>query len=73
MTTDLDPRAGEETLTIFERSREGRRAFVAPDCDVPELPVEELLPKEGVRERPAELPEVSGASTLCRCSPRSSW
>ena len=59
MSRELDPRAGEDTLTIFERSSEGRRAFVAPDCDVPELPVEELLPKSVVRERPAELPEVS--------------
>ena len=28
---ELDPRAGEDTVTIFERSREGRRAFAAPD------------------------------------------
>jgi glycine dehydrogenase subunit 2 len=55
----LDPRAGEDTITIFERSREGRRAFVAPKCDVPEVPVDELLPRSAVRERPAELPEVS--------------
>jgi glycine cleavage system P protein (glycine dehydrogenase) subunit 2 len=59
VTSALDPRAGEDTLTIFERSREGRRAFVAPDCDVPELSVEELLPKGAARDRPAELPEVS--------------
>jgi glycine dehydrogenase subunit 2 len=47
--------------TIFERSREGRRAFVAPapDDEVPEVAVEELLPAGAVRERPAELPEVS--------------
>jgi glycine dehydrogenase subunit 2 len=55
----LDPRADEETLTIFERSRAGRRAFVAPAADVPEPPVEELLPASQLRERPAELPEVS--------------
>jgi glycine dehydrogenase subunit 2 len=47
--------------TIFERSREGRRAFVAPapEDEVPEVAVEELLPAGAVRERPAELPEVS--------------
>jgi glycine cleavage system P protein (glycine dehydrogenase) subunit 2 len=47
--------------TIFERSREGRRAFVAPapDDEVPQVAVEELLPPGAVRERPAELPEVS--------------
>jgi glycine dehydrogenase subunit 2 len=49
----------EETTTIFERSREGRRAFVAPDTDVPDVPVEELLPASQRREQPARLPEVS--------------
>jgi glycine dehydrogenase subunit 2 len=49
----------DDTVTVFERSREGRRAFVAPETDVPELPVEELLPAEAIRERPAELPEIS--------------
>jgi glycine dehydrogenase subunit 2 len=57
--SQLDPRADTETLTIFERSREGRRAFVAPDAGVPEVPVEELLPASQRREGPAELPEVS--------------
>ena len=49
----------EDTLTVFERSRPGRRAFTAPETDVPEVPVEELLPPEAIRERPAELPEIS--------------
>ncbi len=50
-----------DTVTIFERSREGRRAFVAPapEDEVPELAIEELLPEGARRERPAELPEVS--------------
>jgi glycine dehydrogenase subunit 2 len=48
-----------DTLTIFERSREGRRAFTAPADDVPQVPIEELLPAGAIRERPAELPEVS--------------
>jgi glycine dehydrogenase subunit 2 len=55
----LDPRAEAEAITVFERSRAGRRAFVAPDTEVPEAPVEELLPESQRRERPAELPEVS--------------
>jgi len=55
----LDPRAGDEAVTIFERSSPGRRAFVAPEADVPEVPVEELLPASQLRERPAELPEIS--------------
>jgi glycine dehydrogenase subunit 2 len=48
-----------DAITIFERSREGRRAFTPPRLDVPEVPVEELLPDAVRRERPAELPEVS--------------
>jgi glycine dehydrogenase subunit 2 len=48
-----------QTVTVFERSRAGRRAFVAPQTDVPEVPVEELLPASQRRERPAELPEIS--------------
>src|ERR687896_443283 len=53
------PRLGERPITIFEQSRPGRRAFVAPDAGVPEVPLEELLPESQRRERPAELPEVS--------------
>jgi len=55
----LDPRAGDEAVTIFERSSSGRRAFVAPALDVPEVPVAELLPASQLREQPAELPEIS--------------
>ncbi len=54
-----DPRRNEDTVTIFERTRAGRRAFVAPETDVPEVAVEDVLPPALVRERPAQLPEVS--------------
>jgi glycine dehydrogenase subunit 2 len=57
--TELDPRAADEAVTIFERSRSGRRAFVAPALDVPDVPVADLLPASQLRERPAELPEIS--------------
>jgi glycine cleavage system P protein (glycine dehydrogenase) subunit 2 len=49
----------EDTVTVFERSRSGRRAFVAPELGVPEVPIEELLPTSAIREQPAELPEIS--------------
>jgi glycine dehydrogenase subunit 2 len=49
----------DEALTIFEQSRQGRRAFTAPPMDVPEVPVAELLPASQVRGEPADLPEVS--------------
>ena len=48
-----------ETLTIYERSVEGRRAFTPPPLDVPSVPVAELLPEAAIRKTPAELPEVS--------------
>jgi glycine dehydrogenase subunit 2 len=47
------------TVTIYERSKPGRRAFTPPELDVPEVPVAELLPESAIRRRPAELPEVS--------------
>jgi len=53
------PHAGDDTLTIFERSRPGRRAFIAPPLDVPERPLSELLPAPLRRVAPARLPEVS--------------
>jgi glycine dehydrogenase subunit 2 len=49
----------DRTQTIFERSKEGRRAFVPPELDVPEASLDELLPADALRARPAELPEVS--------------
>ncbi|CAN5519255.1 aminomethyl-transferring glycine dehydrogenase subunit GcvPB [soil metagenome] len=55
----LDPRADEQAITIYERSVEGRRAFVAPDDEVPDVPVSELLPEHAIRRRAAELPEIS--------------
>jgi glycine dehydrogenase subunit 2 len=47
------------TVTIFERSREGRRAFVPPALDVPDVAVEDLLPADAIRREPPALPEVS--------------
>ncbi len=52
-------RAADDDLTIYERSREGRRAFVAPELDVPERPLDELLPAALRRSQPPRLPEVA--------------
>ncbi len=52
-------RAADDELTIYERSREGRRAFVAPALDVPERPLDELLPEPLRRTQPPRLPEVA--------------
>lgn len=43
---------------IFERSRPGRRGVRPPQCDVPEKPLEELLPSDLLRDEPPALPEV---------------
>jgi glycine dehydrogenase subunit 2 len=52
-------READDTLTIYERSKPGRRAFVAPELDVPERPLDELLPAALRRAEPPRLPEVS--------------
>ena len=49
----------EEPLTIFERSRPGRRAFSPPPLDVPRRSLDELLPGHLRRAQPPRLPEVS--------------
>jgi glycine dehydrogenase subunit 2 len=52
-------RASDDRLTIYERSRPGRRAFVAPLLDVPERALDELLPPELRRSEAPRLPEVA--------------
>ncbi|SFE77183.1 glycine dehydrogenase subunit 2 [Paenibacillus algorifonticola] len=47
-----------EKALIFELSKPGRIAYSLPECDVPALAAEELLPAELLRKQPAELPEV---------------
>jgi glycine dehydrogenase subunit 2 len=49
----------DHATTIYERSVPGRRAADLPAAGVPETPIEELIPKSLLRERPAELPEIA--------------
>ena len=44
--------AADDELTIFERSRPGRRAFTPPPLDVPERPLDELIPADLRRTEP---------------------
>jgi len=44
---------------IFDLSAPGRIGASFPDPDVPEYPLEELLPNHALRDTPPELPEVS--------------
>jgi glycine dehydrogenase subunit 2 len=53
------PQQRERATTIFERSVAGRRAGTLPGLDVPERPLDELIPRRLLRERAPELPEVS--------------
>jgi glycine cleavage system P protein (glycine dehydrogenase) subunit 2 len=53
------PMQRDPARTIYERSAEGRRAGSVPETDVPDTPLEDLIPKKLLRDRPAELPEVS--------------
>ncbi|PKG25703.1 aminomethyl-transferring glycine dehydrogenase subunit GcvPB [Niallia nealsonii] len=49
----------QEVALIFESSTPGRIGYSLPEMDVPELPLEDLLPTDYVREENPELPEVS--------------
>jgi glycine dehydrogenase subunit 2 len=51
--------AADDELTIYERSKPGRRAFVCPPLDVPARPLDELLASSLRRAQPPRLPEVS--------------
>ena len=49
----------DRATTIFEKGAPGRRAFEPPPLDVPERPLDELIPRHLRRREPARLPEVS--------------
>jgi glycine cleavage system P protein (glycine dehydrogenase) subunit 2 len=53
------PMQRDPATTIYERSVDGRRAGTMPPTDVPETPMDEVIPKNLLRERSAELPEIS--------------
>ena len=44
---------------IFELSKEGRKAYSLPPCDIPEVSVDDMIPASFVRDNEPELPEVS--------------
>ena len=44
---------------IFESSRPGKQAYSLPKIDIPQPPVEELIPKQYLRNEPPPLPELS--------------
>ncbi len=54
-----DPRRGRDVPLIFELSTPGRVGCSVPDPDVPVRALEELVPRDLLREDPPALPEVS--------------
>jgi glycine cleavage system P protein (glycine dehydrogenase) subunit 2 len=53
------PMQAERARTIFEKSKQGRRAAVLPEAEVPEAPLDELIPARLLRDEPPRLPEVA--------------
>ena len=53
-----------EVKLIFELSREGRFGYSLPECDVPELDINNTIPNHLLRKKSAELPEVSETQTV---------
>lgn len=49
----------KEYPVIFERSAQGKRSYLLPELDVPEVPVEEIIPQKLLRREPLPLPEVT--------------
>jgi len=54
----------KEKALLFELGRPGRRGASLPPVDVPEKPLEELLPPEMQRETPLDLPELSEGEVM---------
>lgn len=49
----------EYNKLIFEVSKEGRKAFSLPECDVEEVPIDSLIPENLLSDMELYLPEVS--------------
>ena len=47
------------TELLFDLSRPGRQAGRMPDCDVPDVPLGELLPDTSLAAEAPPLPELS--------------
>lgn len=48
-----------ERKLLFEQGAPGRVGYLPPECDVPELPIDELIPEHALREEQPPLPELS--------------
>jgi len=57
-------RNSQTNKLLFELSRPGRRGARIPECDVPTVPLEELIPAAARSPRPLPLPEVAEADVV---------
>jgi glycine dehydrogenase subunit 2 len=53
------PMQAERAVTIYEKSKPGRRAATLPVLDVPDREVSDLLPAAAIRKAPPRLPEIA--------------
>lgn len=59
MTTNTTTGASKpEHALIMEMSREGRRAYALPECDVPKQEISSFVPEHLRRKKPAAFPEL---------------
>ena len=49
---------------IFDLSRSGRKGYTLSGHDLPETPLDSILPSMFLRKTPAELPEVSESEVV---------
>jgi glycine dehydrogenase subunit 2 len=59
LVSDFEMRNTRDTKLLFELSKPGARSARLPACDVPERPVDELLPAAALADAPPALPELS--------------
>jgi glycine dehydrogenase subunit 2 len=59
VTLTETPMQRERATTIYEKSKPGRRAAVLPAAEVPEAPLEELIPARLLRAEAPQLPEIA--------------
>jgi len=54
----------EYNKLIFEISKEGRRGYKLPSCDVENIDISEMIPRHLLREKDLSLPEVSEVDVI---------
>jgi len=58
---------------LFEKSRPGRRSRILPQSDVPDQPLEALIPREHLADAPPALPELGELDVVRHYTALSKW